>query len=255
MQKISIMIILVILFLFISGCTQHSPIKTTHFTNSLEENISKLLLPGTDTKDVWDALANEKVPEEIRYRPPHVWIMAEIDPLNQTWIAIDVEQREIIHEGENKTYFSGIPFKSYDEYQKALDAETYTPLSFSPIRPTPTSVVETPTSTPYKQSYDTNIDINSIFFEALIGFILGFLAILFIGFDAPEVLGGIIVIFGVTSAGLALVNNPSTDLGIVSFNLSNFIGTWVMECLKMSLGAAFGAVIGSFVTAIQNFLK
>ena len=57
---------------------------------------------------------NAKIPEKILYRPSpsadKVWILAEIDPRNNTWIAIDVDKKEIIHEGDNSSDFSGIPF-------------------------------------------------------------------------------------------------------------------------------------------------
>ncbi|MDD1691099.1 MAG: hypothetical protein LUQ66_10605 [Methanoregula sp.] len=253
MRKKFPILLIVLVFLFFSGCTQSPP----HYTNSLEENISKILVPGASTEDVWDALANANIPEKIGYRPSlnKIWIMAEIDPINNTWIAIDVDQKEIIHEHENKLYFSGIFFNSFEEYQKELNKKNYTEPSFLPIHSTTTVAIVSSPPVPYKQSFSTEIDLNSIFIEALIGFILSLVAISLFGFDVPGVFGGLVLLTVIMGAVFSLTIHPSTDISAMSFELTNFIGTWAVECAKISIGDAFGILFGSIVHAVLDVSK
>jgi hypothetical protein len=254
-KKIQFLLI-ILLFLFSSGCVQNSPSQVHQFTNPVEENISKVLITSNSIQDVWIALNDSKIPEKIGYRPSpsgdNAWIVAEIDPENNTWIAINVQQSEIIQQGENKSYFSGIFFDSYEDYQKELDKKSWTPSTFSPIQTTNTIVTTIPTSPPLPQNYNTEIDVNEIFWEALIGFIISFISISLFGFDAPELLGGLVFLIGLMGAVFTLISNPSTNISTETINLTNFIVPWIIECVKISLGAAFGAVFGAIVNAALN---
>lgn len=256
MQKKFLFLLFTLLFLFSSGCVQTSPSKLPQFTNLVEENVSKVLVTSSSIQEVWNALEDEKIPEKIGYRPSSsgdsAWIIAEIDPENNTWIAINVQQKEIIHQGENKAYFSGIFFNSYEDYQKELDKKTWTESSFLPIRSTTPIPTTIPTSVPLKQNYNTEIDVNSIFWEALIGFIISFIAISLFGFDVPELLGGLVLLIGLMGAVFTLTSHPSTDVSIMTINLTNFIVPWILECVKISLGAAFGTVFGTIVNAAMQ---
>jgi hypothetical protein len=251
-----ILIIFFLLFLiFSSGCIQNTPKIPPKYMNSIEENISKILVTNSGSEiDFWNALSNEKIPEKIGYRPltKKIWIMAEIDSLNNTWIAIDVKQKEIIHENENKSYFAGIFFDSFEEYQKELVKESYTPLEFLPLHSTTTIITIIPTSTLHLQDEIPDINITLIFVEAFIGFIIGLITILLFGIDIPEVLGGAVFIIGLMGAVFALISHPSTDITTATFVLSNFLVTWLYEFVIMMLGAAFGALFGSIVKGISG---
>lgn len=256
MHKKILFLFIILLFLSSSGCVQDTPPKAHQFTNPVEENISRVLVTSSNIKNVWDALENAKIQEKIGYRPSpsgdNAWIIAEIDPENNTWIAIDVQQKEIIHQGENKSYFSGIFLDSYEDYQKELEKKTWTESSFSPIRTTATILTTSPTPVPPKQNYNTEIDVNSIFWEALVGFIISFIAISLFGFDIPEIFGGIVIIIALMGAMFTLISHPATDVPTMTINLTNFLVPWILECVKISLGAAFGTMFGSIVNAIMH---
>jgi len=256
MLKKILLLSIIVFFLFSSGCTQSSPSIVPQYTNPVEENISKILVTSTSTQEVWNELEKAEIPEKIGYRPSpsgdNAWIIAEIDPENNTWIAINVQQKEIIHLGENKAYFSGIFFDNYDDYQKELDKKTWTESSFLPVRSTTPIPTTIPTSVPLKQNYNTEIDVDSIFWEALFGFIISFIAISLFGFDVPELLGGLIFLIGLMGAVFTLTSHPSTDVSIMTINLTNFIVPWILECVKISLGAAFGTVFGTIVNAAMK---
>lgn len=247
---------IILLFLLSSGCVQNSQPKAHQFTNPVEENISQILVTSSSVQDVWNALEKAKIQEKIGYRPSPsgdaAWIIAEIDPKNNTWIAIDIQQKEIIHQGENKSYFSGIFFDSYEDYQKELAKKTWTESSFLPIRTTTTILTTSPTPVLPKQNYSTEIDVNSIFWEALIGFIISFIAISLFGFDIPEIFGGIVIIIALMGAVFTLTSHPATDVPTMTINLTNFLVPWIIECVKISLGAVFGTLFGSIVNAIMH---
>jgi hypothetical protein len=95
----------------------------------------------------------------------------------------------------------------------------------------------------------SEIDVNSIFWEALIGFIISFITISLFGFDVPELLGGLVLLIGLMGAMFTLTSHPLTDVSTMTINLTNFIVPWVLECVKISLGAAFGTVFGTIVNA------
>ena len=257
-------ILLLVVFLsliFSSGCIQNSPSNAPQFTNQVEENISRILVTSNSVNEVWSALEDEKIPEKIGYRPSssndNVWIIAEIDPINNTWIAIDVDQKEIIHNGENNSYFSGIFFDNYSGYEKELSKKAWTPLSFSPIHSTTALVPISPTPTPPNLSNNLEFDINisSIFLEALISVIIGAFLIFLIGFDLLDRLGYIIVIICLMGGGLALFNHPSNDVATITSELSNFLITWVINIVTMALSGMFGALIGAFLKMGTDIFK
>jgi hypothetical protein len=252
MRKKFLFLLVILLFLFSSGCVQNSPSKAPQFTNPVEENISKIIVTSKSVEDVWNALENAQIPEKIGYRPSpstdKVWIIAEIDPKNNTWIAIDVDQKEIIHEGENNSYFSGIFLDNYENYQKELAKKAWTPSPFLPIRSTATTIsIISPTPTPNMPSNTPEINITFIFFEALVSFIIGAFLIFLVGFDVLDALGWIFFIICLMGAVFALISHPSSDIPTITSELSSFIVSWVFQIATMSLSAAFGGVFGSIV--------
>lgn len=261
MIKKILLLSIILLFLFSSGCTQSSPSKVPQFTNPVEENISKILVTSTDIQEVWNELENAKVPEKIGYRPSpsgdKAWIIAEIDPINNTWIALDIEQKKIFHEGENNSYFSGIPFDNYEDYQKELAKKTWTQSSFLPIHSTATTAVINPTPTPSNPSNNSefNINITSIFFEALFSFIIGAFLIFLIGFDLLERLDYIIVIICLMGGVFAFINHPSTDIATITSELSSFLITWMMNIVTIALSGAFGGLFGAFAKMGTDIFK
>jgi hypothetical protein len=252
MSKKFLLLFIILLFSFSSGCIQSSPSNVSKFINPVEENISEILATSANLQDVWNKLENAKIPEEIRYRPSpsgdKAWIIAEIDPINNTWIAIDVEQKEIFHEGENKSYFSGIPLKNYEDFQKELAKKAWTPSEFLPIHTTATTSTIVPTTIPTNPSNNSPFEINLtlIFLEALFSFIVGAILIYFIGFDLLDRLVYILFIIVLMGGGLALINHPSTDVVTITSELSSFFITWIMNVLVMALSGMFGSVIGAF---------
>ena len=259
MLKKFLLLFVILLFLFSSGCTQNSPTQAPQFTNPVEENISKILVTSTSVEEVWNALDTAKIPEKIGYRPSSstnkVWIMAEFDPINNTWIAIDVYQKEIIHEGGNNSYFSGIFFDNYEDYQKDLLEEAWTPSTFSPILTTATTPPISPTPTPNTTSNIPDIDVGSIFVEAFVSFIIGAILIFFIGFDALDVFSYIFFIICLMAAVIALISHPSSDITTMTSKLSSFVVTWISQIAIMSLSGAFGVVFGSVVKMGTDILQ
>lgn len=264
MLKKILLLFVILLFLFSSGCTQSSPSNVPQFTNAVEANISKILVTSTNIQEVWNELENAKIPEKIGYRPSpsgdKAWIIAEIDPINNTWIAIDVEQKEIFHEGENNSYFSGIPFDNYEDYQNELAKKTWTQSSFLPIHSTATTSIISATLTPSTPSNPSNnpefnINITSIFLEALFSFIIGAFLIFLIGFDLLDRLDYIIVIICLMGGVLALINHPSTDIATITSELSSFLITWMMNIVTMALSGAFGGLFGAFAKMGTDIFK
>ena len=261
MSKKILLLFVILLFLFSSGCIQSSPSKVPQFINPVEENISKILVTSTNIQEVWNELENAKIPEKIGYRPSpsgdKAWIIAEIDPINNTWIAIDVEQKEIFHEGENNSYFSGIPFDNYEDYQRELDKKAWTQSSFLPIHSTATTSTISPSPTPSNPSNNSEFDINitSIFLEALFSFIIGALLIFLIGFDLLDRLGYIFFIICLMGGVLALFNHPSTDIATITSELSSFLITWLMNIVIMALSGMFGALIGAVAKMGTDIFK
>jgi hypothetical protein len=256
MVKRIFVILLFGLFVFSVGCIQD--FRPHQFLNSNEENISQSLVNVNSIDEMVNVLDTEKIPLKIGSRPTtgQVWILAEIDEVNETWIAIDVQQKILIHKSEDHTYFSGIFFDSYADYQNDLEKRNYTPGTFAPVRQTtsiPIVTTSLTTSTPLKTTNIPDFNFNSIFIEAIIGFILGTFSIYLLGCDYPGLFGYIIVLFVILGAGLAMVNQQSTDISTIAVNLSNFIVLWVIECGKMALGAAIGAVCGAILKSIQGF--
>lgn len=258
-KKILISFVFLVLILT-SGCVQNSTNNPPIYTNAVEENISKILSTDiTSKEDIWNALSKENIPEKIGYRPAteKVWIIAEIDTKNNTWIAIDIDSKKIIREtAENKQYFSGIFFNNLEEYQQKLVQESYTPSSFQPIHKTTMittlTISASPTDTPHNPTNIQQIDINSIFLEALIGFIIGFITLWLIDVDVPEVIGALFVGILMIGAVFSIISHPTTDITTASITIQNFVITWVFECVKISLGGAFGALFGAIVKAISN---
>jgi hypothetical protein len=252
MRKKFLLLLVILLFLYSAGCVQNYPSKAPQFTNPVEENISKILVTSNSVEEVWNALDNAKIPEKIGYRPSpsadKVWILAEIDPMNNTWIAIDVDQKEIIHEGENYSYFSGIPFDSYEDYQKELAKKAWSQSSFLPIGATVTTistVSPTPTPIPNQPSSIPEINITLIFIEALVSFIIGAILIYFLGYDVLDILGWIIFIICLMGGVLALISHPSSDIPTMTSELSSFFVSWFVQTVTMLLMAAFGGAIGA----------
>jgi len=248
-----ILLFIILSFLISSGCVQNYP-SETHYTNPVESNISKILVKSSSLGEVWTELENAKIREKILYRPSpsadKAWILAEIDPKNNTWIAIDVDQKEIIHEEENNSYFSGIPFDSYEDYQKELANKAWTQSSFLPIGATITTVTTTspiPTSKPDQPSSIPEINIQMIFVEAVVSIIIGAFLIFFLGSDVLDVLEWIIFIICLTSAVIALISHPSSDIPTITSELYSFFVTWIFQILTMSLSVAFGGAIGAVV--------
>lgn len=267
MSKKFLLLFVILSFLFSSGCIQSSPSKVPQFTNPIEENISKILVTSKSVEEVWNALDNSKIPVKIGYRPSpstdKVWIIAEIDLVNNTWIAIDVDQKEIIHKGENSSYFSGIWFDNYTAYEEELSKKAWTSSSFLPIRSTvttsPASLTPTPpvnpTPTPHKPSDIPEININLIFIEALVSFIIGAFLIFLIGYDLLDALGWIFLIICLMGGVFALISHPSSDITTVTSELSSFIITWVFQIATISLSSALGAAIGSVVKMGTDVFK
>ncbi|MDD4137103.1 MAG: hypothetical protein PHT99_04300 [Methanoregula sp.] len=254
MKNKIILIFLILSFLFSSGCVQSYPTETPQYTNAVEGNISKILVKSNSLDEVWTELKNAKIQEKILYRPSptadKAWILAEIDSRNNTWIAIDVDQKEIIHEGDNNSYFSGIPFDSYEDYQKELANKAWTQSSFLPIGATVTTVSPanpTPTPIPVQPSTIPEINITLIFIEAVVSFIIGAFLIFFLGYDVLDALGWIIFIICLMGAVLALISHPSSDIPTMTSELSSFFITWIFQILTMSLSGAFGGAIGAVV--------
>lgn len=261
MSKKILLLFVILSFLFSSGCIQSSPTKVPPFINPVEENISKILVTSSNIQEVWNELENAKIPEKIGYRPSpsgdKAWIIAEIDSINNTWIAIDVEQKEIFHEGENNSYFSGIPFDNYEDYQKELAKKAWTQTSFLPIHSTATISTISPTQTPSNPSNNSEFDINitSIFLEALFSSIIGALLIFLIGFDLLDRLGYIIFIICLMGGVLALFNHPSTDIATITSELSSFLITWLVNIVIIALSGMFGALIGAVAKMGTDIFK
>jgi hypothetical protein len=112
-------------------------------------------------------------------------------------------------------------------------------------------------STPSNPSNNSEFDINitSIFFEALFSFIIGAFLIFVIGFDLLDRLGYIIVIICLMGGVFALINHPSTDIATITSGLSSFLITWMMNIVTIAISGMFGALFGAIVTMGKDIFK